>query len=266
MCALWGLRFRGQVPGRGPLSCILAEPRDAPCFQLLAKLLIGLVGPGPAPQQEKERLVWWPPLQGGPVLSELVSETHRVLLGRKVAPRKCMLPFSLSRPFWQPRPIGRRQRSSGRNPSSLSTSQRLTATQAAGLLRTHFHGSEDAVQLLSLPFLGGVHYPGGRGPGLLLLLVSWAWRALGCPSPAAAALPPSCCPCPACLGWGPHGWQGSCVRSSAQVTPTVPGRVSVDASLFGTFLEKIQGPLPTIPSPLIPPPARRGCWGSTGDP
>lgn len=190
MCALWGLQFSGQVPGRDPLTCILAEPRDDTCRQLPAKLLIGLVGTRPAPQREEGRLAcsccfgesWCGPSW---------SLTCGALLGRKAAPRKCVLPFPLSRPSWQPRPLGRRPCRSGPNPSSLSAAQRLRAAQVPGLLLTHFQGSEDAVQLLGLPFLGGVCCPGGRGPGLLLLLVSWAWRAVGHSRASAVALPPS---------------------------------------------------------------------------
>lgn len=118
------------------------------------------------------------------------------------------------------------------------------------LRSTRDKGSKDAGRLLNLPVLGGVCCPGGRGFGLLLVLVSVAstraWAILGAGLPGAVALTPlSHLPTnsPAPMG---TSWQaGKPVTSGAQLAPHLTRALrglsgpSGDAVLFGTFRKKL---------------------------
>lgn len=101
-------------------------------------------------------------------------------------------------------------------------------------------GSEDAGRLLNLPVLGGVCCPGGRGFGLLLVLVSVAgtraWAILGAGLPGAVALTP-CPTCPQTLPppWGPRGRRGSQSLLEHSLLPTSRGPFGDYPALPGTL-------------------------------
>ena len=203
-CAPWGLRCPGQVPGWGPLTCVPAEPRDPTCLQLPAKQLIGLAAPG-----GRRRLACWVLLRGRSGLSPLVPA------GSEGGTPEARAPLSTEQTVSSdagsvaldvipvPHPLAEADSHAG-----------------PGLLLTHFAGSQDAVQLLSLPFLGAVRRPGGRGPGLLLLLVSGACGIWAVPAPR-------CCANPSipCVPRAPDvpAWDGDLAVGSDLVSRAWPG-------------------------------------------
>lgn len=87
--------------------------------------------------------------------------------------------------------------------------------------------SQDAEQLLGLPVLGGLRGPAGRGPGLLLLLVSEAGLggsgAFAVASPSASAGSPRPC---VWASWEAAGGGAACSLPLVGLVPTQPRGVA----------------------------------------